>query len=430
MKPALLKPAAEAFVWIWLPEATEPAVCGRIDLVDGLYHFTYGRTYLARKDAIPVWLPELPLEDRIIVPEAPTVIAGSLRDAAPDQWGRRVVLNRQFNRRGEDTDTGELDELSYMLLSGSDRIGALDFQASPRDYVPRLPQDSTLEQLLNAADAVERGNPLSPDLDEALRHGTSIGGARPKAQLVDGDRKLIAKFSSSKDTHNVVRGEYLAMRLARIVGLNVADVEIARVENKEVLLVQRFDRVRHGDGWLRKAMVSALTIQGLDELGARYTSYAALAEILRHRSADPAGDTKELWSRMLYNILIGNTDDHARNHACFWDGNAIRLTPAYDIDPRPRLGREANQAMAVNGRDRRALISSALDGAGAFGLRRDDAIAITRRQIEMIHAKFRTEAAAAGLDAAEQDKLAGRAFLNPYIFEGAPPEIAELDAPL
>lgn len=430
MKPALLKPAAEAFVWIWLPEATEPVVCGRIDLVDGLYHFTYGRTYLARKDAIPVWLPELPLEDRIIVPEAPTVIAGSLRDAAPDHWGRRVVLNRQFNRRGEDTDTGELDELSYMLLSGSDRIGALDFQASPRDYVPRLPQDATLEQLLNAADAVERGNPLSPDLDEALRHGTSIGGARPKAQLVDGDRKLIAKFSSSQDTHNVVRGEYLAMRLARIVGLNVADVEIARVENKEVLLVQRFDRVRHGDGWLRKAMVSALTIQGLDELGARYTSYAAFAEILRHRSADPAGDTKELWSRMLCNILIGNTDDHARNHACFWDGNAIRLTPAYDIDPRPRLGREANQAMAVNGRDRRALISSALDGAGAFGLRRDEAIAITRRQIEMIHAKFRTEAAAAGLDAAEQNKLAGRAFLNPYIFEGAPPEIAELDAPL
>lgn len=430
MKPALLKPAAEAFVWIWLPKATEPVVCGRIDLVDGLYHFTYGRSYLARKDAIPVWLPELPLEDRILVPEAPAVIAGSLRDAAPDQWGRRVVLNRQFNRRGNDTDTGELDELSYMLLSGSDRIGALDFQASHRTYVPRLHPDATLEQLLNAADAVERGIPLSPDLDEALRHGTSIGGARPKAQLVDGDRKLIAKFSSSKDTHNVVRGEYLAMRLARIVGLDVANVEIARAENKDVLLVERFDRVRHGDGWRRKAMVSALTIQGLDELGARYTSYLALAEVLRHRSADPSGDTKELWSRMLFNILVGNTDDHARNHACFWDGNAIRLTPAYDIDPRPRLGREANQAMAVNGYDRRALISSALDGAGAFGLRRDEATAIARRQIEMIHARFRTEATAAGLDAAEQDKLASRSVLNPYIFEGAPSEIAELDAPL
>lgn len=145
MMPALLTPAAEAFVWIWLPKATEPVVCGRIDLVDGLYHFTYGRSYLARQDAMPIWLPELPLADRIIVPEAPALIAGALRDASPDLWGRRVLLNRQFNQRDGETDTGALDELSYMLLSGSDRIGALDFQASPRTYVPRLQPDATLE---------------------------------------------------------------------------------------------------------------------------------------------------------------------------------------------------------------------------------------------------------------------------------------------
>lgn len=429
LKSTLLSPAGQAFVWIWLPDTTAPVVCGRVDLVDGLYHFTYGRSYLARKDAISVWLPELPLEDRVIVPEAPARIAGSLRDAAPDQWGRRVVLNRQFNMRGRDVDTGDLDELNYMLISGSDRIGALDFQTSPTKYVPRLQENATLQDLLNAAESVEQGTPLSAELDEALRHGTSIGGARPKAQLMDGDRKLIAKFASSKDTHNVVRGEYLAMRLARMVGLRVATVEIARVEKKDVLLVERFDRVRGDDGWLRKAMVSALTIQGLDELGARYASYAAFAEILRHRSVEPEGDMKELWSRMLFNILVGNTDDHARNHACFWDGDQIRLTPAYDIDPRPRLGREANQAMSLSGNDRRALITSAVDAAGQFGLRREEAIAIARWQIEIIHANFRNEAMAAGLSAAEQEQLAGRAFLNPYIFEGAPSEIAGLEVP-
>lgn len=296
--------------------------------------------------------------------------------------------------------------------------------------MPRDNPEATLEDLVNAADTVERGIPLSPELDEALRHCAAIGGARPKALLVDGDRKLIAKLSTLHDTHNVVRGEYLAMRLARIVGLDVATVEIARVKRKDVLLVERFDRVRRGNGWLRKAMVSTLTMRGLDELGVRYTSYPTFAEVLRHRAADPAGDMKELWSRMLYNILVGNTDDHARNHAAFWDGHQIRLTPAYDIDPRPRLGREANQAMAACANDRRALIATALDGAGAFGLGRDEAIAIARRQLEMIHRNFRTEAAAAGLDAAEQDKLAGPAFLNPYIFEGAPPELATLDAPL
>ncbi len=426
----LLKPALSAFTWIWLPGAVEPVVCGRIDLVDGINRFTYGRSYLARPNPIPVWLPELPLVDSVIVPEAPHVIAGALRDAAPDQWGRRVVLNRQFQRRGRDVDTGELDELNYLLLSGSDRIGALDFQTSATDYVPRMQKDSRLQDLLNAADAVEQGVPLSTDLEEALRHGTSIGGARPKAQVIDGHRKLIAKFSASRDTHNVVQGEFLAMRLAKLASLNVAQVELTRAEGKDILLVERFDRVWNGDGFLRKAMVSSLTLQGLDENAARYASYPAVAEALRHRAADPKGDQRELWSRMLFNILVGNTDDHARNHACFWDGAEVRLTPAYDIDPRPRLGREANQAMAVHGDDRRALIATALAGAGHFGLRTDDAVAIATGQIEAIHANFRRVATEAGISIDLQNLLAGRAFLNSYVFEGAPAELAALDTPL
>lgn len=431
MKPSdLLKPALSAFTWIWLPGAVEPVVCGRIDLVDGINRFTYGKSYLARPNAIPVWLPELPLLDSVIVPEAPHVIAGALRDAAPDQWGRRVVLNRQFQRRGRDVDTGELDELNYLQLSGSDRIGALDFQTSATDYVPRMQKASHLQDLLHAADAVEQGVPLSPDLEEALRHGTSIGGARPKAQVIDGHRKLIAKFSASRDTHNVVQGEFLAMRLAKLAGLNVAQVELTRAEGKDILLVERFDRVWNGNGFMRKAMVSSLTLQGLDENAARYASYPAVAEALRHRAADPKGDQRELWSRMLFNILVGNTDDHARNHACFWDGTAVHLTPAYDIDPRPRLGREANQAMAVNGDDRRALIATAIAGAGQFGLRTDDGVAIVKGQIQSIRANFRCMATEAGIPVDLQNLLAGRAFLNSYVFEGAPAELAVLDAPL
>lgn len=426
----LLKPASSAFVWIWLPDSPKPVVCGRIDLSDGINRFVYARSYLARQNAMPIWLPELPLENKVLVPEAPHVIAGALRDAAPDQWGRRVVLNRHFNRRGVGVDTGEMDELNYLLLSGSDRIGALDFQASATEYVPRLQATAKLSDLLNAASAVEEGTPLSPELEEALRHGTSIGGARPKAQLVDGGRKLIAKFSSSRDQHSVVKGEYLAMRLAKLAGLRVAEVELAHVEGKDVLLVERFDRVKVEAGFLRKAMVSSLTMQGLDENQARYASYPLMAQVLRHKSADPVGDQRELWSRMLFNILVGNTDDHARNHACFWDGQAIRLTPAYDIDPRPRLGREANQAMAVNRADRRALISSALAAAGEFGLRQDEAIAIAKSQIEMIHVNFRASATEAALSKGEADLLAGRAFLNPYIFEGAPAEIQALHVDL
>lgn len=429
MKPKPYQPASTAFVWIWLPEQAEPVVCGRIDLADGIYSFTYGRSYLARKDAIAIWIPELPLGNSIIVPEAPHVIAGALRDAAPDQWGRRVVLYRQFDSGGSDVDTGDLDELTYLLLSGSDRIGALDFQASPTEYVPRIQQDASLVNLLNAAASLEQGVPLSAELEAGLRHGTSIGGARPKALLVDGGRKLIAKFSSSRDTINVVRGEFVAMRLAKLAGLSVANVELAEVEGKDVLLVERFDRVEEKTAWLRKAIISSLTLQGLDENGARYASYPATAEILRHRARDPAGDMAELWSRMCFNILVGNTDDHARNHACFWDGETLSLTPAYDIDPRPRLGREANQAMAVNGEDRRSLLASALAAAGNFGLRQEKATSIIAGQIRTIHSYFRKVAAEAGLTRVEQDRLAGRAILNPYVFEGAPEEIAQLEAP-
>ncbi len=430
MNHEILKPAKSAFAWIWLPGAVEPVVCGRVDLVDGIYQFTYGQSYLARKNAISIWGPELPLENRVLIPRAPHIIAGALRDAAPDQWGRRVVLNRLFDRRGRDVDTGDLDELNYLLMSGSDRIGALDFQTSATEYKPRLQKDAALDDLLNAVDAIERGIPLSVELEEAVRHGTSIGGARPKAQLIDQDRKLIAKFSSSRDTHSVVKGEFIAMRLASIVGLDVAAVSLGEVDGKDILLIDRFDRVKSDNGWLRKLMVSSLTLQGLDENAARYASYPAIAEVLRHRSASPAADQRELWSRMCFNILVGNTDDHARNHACFWDGEALRLTPAYDIDPRPRLGREANQAMAINNNDRRSLISVALEASRAFGVKYEDALQIAERQINMIQANFRSVASDAGLTKLEQDRLAGSAFLNPYIFEGSPPSIAKLEGPL
>src|SRR3989338_11188472 len=101
MQPSdLLKPALSAFTWIWLPDAVEPVVCGRIDLVDGINRFTYGKSYLARPNAIPVWLPELPLVESVIVPEAPHVIAGALRDAAPPQWGGGGGVNPAIPRRG------------------------------------------------------------------------------------------------------------------------------------------------------------------------------------------------------------------------------------------------------------------------------------------------------------------------------------------
>ena len=142
--------------------------------------------------------------------------------------------------------------MTYLLESGSDRIGALDFQLSAGEYKPRSPTNATLDELLEAADHVEKGIPLTPELDQAIHHGSSIGGARPKALIEDRDKKYIAKFSSNSDVYSVVKGEFIAMRLAEIVGLNVAPVTLKKAAHKDVLLIERFDRVVSSQGCARK----------------------------------------------------------------------------------------------------------------------------------------------------------------------------------
>ena len=408
----------EAYVWIWLPGATAPVVAGRIVRDGERLVFNYGQSYLDANDRIAIYVPELPLRRGAIVPEPGLSMAGCLRDAAPDAWGRRIILNRIFGSKGKDADTAALDELTYLLESGSDRIGALDFQHSPSEYVPRAVQFATIEELLNSAEKVEKGVPLAPDLDRALFHGTSLGGARPKAMIQDGDTKLIAKFSSSTDTYNVVKAEYVAMRLAAKAGLNVAPVSLEHAAGKDVLLIERFDRVKTKDGWTRKAMVSALTLFGLDEMMARYASYEDLAELIRHRFTSPKTTLHELYGRLVFNVLCGNTDDHARNHAGFWDGEHLTLTPAYDICPQNRTGNEASQAMLIVGDNRTFTLATCAEAAPNFQLSEIAAKRIIARQISAIRDGWDDICKEAELTEVERNLFGQRIFLNDFIFEG------------
>lgn len=417
-------PLAEAYVWIWLPDATEPVVAGRLHRDGERLIFNYGQSYLDRGNAIPIYLPELPLKRGAIPPGTGLSLAGCLRDAAPDAWGRRVILNRLLGVRGRDADIGALDELSYLLNSGSDRIGALDFQRSASDYIPRTDQTATLEELLQAAERVEKGAPLPPGLDQALFHGSSLGGARPKAPIDDENRKLIAKFSSSTDTYNVVKAEYVAMRLAARAGLQAAPVSLKHSAGKDVLLVERFDRNSTDNGWQRRSMVSALTLFGLDEMMARYASYEDLAEIIRHRFTAPKATLRELFGRLVFNILCGNTDDHARNHAAFWNGKELTLTPAYDICPQGRTGNEASQAMLITGDRRMSNLATCLEAAPHFQLNTIEAEEIIARQVEAIHDHWEEVCGEASLNETERRLLGGHIFLNRFIFENAPPRLS------
>jgi serine/threonine-protein kinase HipA len=420
------KKPTEAFVWVWLPGETVPVVAGRLSGAGDRLLFNYGRSYLARNNAIALYEPELPLQNGVLPLTPGLKMPNCIRDAAPDAWGRRVIINHKFGKSSKDIVTTELDEFTYLLESGSDRIGALDFQLSADRYEAREASAASLEELQSATALVEKGVPLTPDLEAALLHGSSIGGARPKAMVVSNNKKFVAKFSSQNDLYNVVKAEFVAMWLAEKAGIATASVRLERAAGKDVILIERFDRQRTGDGWCRRAMVSALTLLGLDEMMARYASYEDLATVIRHRFVSPKPALKELYARMVFNVLCGNTDDHARNHAAFWNGSELSLTPAYDICPQGRSGGEATQAMLIMGEQRSSQISLCLKAAPLFLLNGDEATQLVGNQIKTIK-KFWTEVCdAAALTEVDRNFMWRRQFLNAFAFVDAPDALAEL----
>jgi serine/threonine-protein kinase HipA len=360
---------------------------------------------------------------------------GDRAGAQPDGWGEQLPDRRTGCRlclglatggdgtdRGRAIAPGSLGLLTYLLESGSDRIGALDFQSSATDYVPRI-QHATLEELRTAAERLDAGDVLSPALAEALLRGTSIGGARPKALLHDdpSGRHLIAKFEVASDPYPVVKAEAVAMDLARRIGLNVAATELIESQGKSVLLVERFDRIAAPDGGMRRRMlVSALTLFGLDEMAGRYVTYYGLAEMIRQRFTRPEATLRELFGRIVFNICVSNTDDHARNHAAFYHfdphGVDLTLTPGYDICPQLRSGDTADQALAIDQDGRRASrLQLCVQAAPIYHLTSTEAQEIIDHQISTIEAEWSDAAEAARLTAVERERIWRRQVLNPAI---------------
>ncbi len=420
-----------AYVWVWLPEQTEPVLAGALEPRNrqsarsrsaqggGPFDFAYSPSYLDRPDAISLYTPELPLEGGWQEPGEERSMAGCLRDGSPDSWGQRVIESRLLGASGPATSDLELDDLTYLLESGSNRIGALDFQYSNTNYVPRQ-TSATLDELHRAAQALEDGT-LTAELAIALTEGTAVGGARPKVIVTAEDgREYIAKLSLSTDPYPIVKAEAASMDLARRVGIPVPHTEIVRSLGREVLLVERFDRPGNKS---RRMIVSALTVLGFsDFLGARWSSYPEFLDKLHQLAAPGTGSLgRALLDRIIFNILIGNTDDHARNHAVFWDGQQVELTPAYDLCPQLRMGREVNQAMDIgrapssSAQGTRASNRSTIVAAAAdYGVTPTEAGNMFERQVDIIQANWEEAVAVAELTRREADLLFGRQVLNAY----------------
>lgn len=282
--------------------------------------------------------PALTLTRGIFPAPQNRAVFGSIGDSAPDTWGRRLMQRaerRQAER--EERRPRTLTEADYLLgVSDATRLGALRFrwvgdevfQAPPRAGVPALIE---LGRLLQITERILRDEETDNDLQLIFAPGSSLGGARPKASVVDQHGHLsIAKFPKETDDYSIETWEEVALRLADRAGIPTPHHELVEVAGKAVLLSRRFDRVDGG----RVPFLSAMSMTGLAD-GER-GSYPELVDTLTAHGASAKADAQDLFRRMVLNVLISNVDDHLRNHGFLWRGRAgWSLSPVYDLNPTP-----------------------------------------------------------------------------------------------
>jgi len=334
---------------------------------------------------------------------------GAIGDSAPDRWGR--ALMRRMERRRAEREGGAprtLQEIDFLLLVDDEaRQGALRFaerEGGPflrEEGVKRIPPLVELPKLLSAAEHVMEEKDTEEDLLLLFAPGSSLGGARPKASVIEkGGHLAIAKFPRKDDEINTVLWEAVALTLAKKAGIAVPAARIEVISKKPVLLLRRFDR----DGARRIPFLSAMSMLGSKDNESR--SYLEFVDALRQHGASPKADMEALWRRLVFNILISNTDDHLRNHGFLYEGQAgWRLSPAYDLNPVPTDIKPRILATAINEDDNTASLALAMEVAGYFELDAGKAREIAA-QVGKATSKWRDEAARHGLKKSEIDRMA------------------------
>jgi serine/threonine-protein kinase HipA len=309
-----------------------------------------------------------------------SVFHGAIADTAPDAWGRRVIARDHAKRRKDDPSLAALTELDYLLaVDDFSRVGALRLRDPDGDWQRTVAagQRSTpplieLERVFQASRAVERGQETAADLRYLQGKGTSLGGMRPKCTVVDDDGWLaIGKFPSVGDTRSVTRGEVLALRLAQRAGIDAAPARIVELEGVPVAIIRRFDR-DGAEGRIPYLSAASLLQASREE----DRSYTEIADAIRATGHRPTADVRQLWRRMLFNLLVTNVDDHLQNHGFLHVEKGLwRLAPAFDINPFPDKERESKTWLSEQDGPITDL-AMLLNRSTYFSLSRDEALTV------------------------------------------------------
>lgn len=300
--------------------------------------FQYDKQWLLNENRFSLE-PQLMLAEGTFHADVGKTLFGAIGDSAPDRWGRVLMRRAHFHRTKNHNETPHhLNEIDYLLgVNDEARIGALRFSRkiegpylAQTDTMP-IPPLLALPKLLSASDHVGKHEDTSADLQLLLAPGSSLGGARPKASIKEKNGELaIAKFPRDEDEYSVVKWEAVALRLATLAGIHVPSFRIEQVGVRPVLIIERFDRKRQS----RIPFISAMSMIGAEDN--EQHSYLELVDALRQYGASAKEDIHALWTRVVFNILISNTDDHLRNHGfLYFSPRGWSLSPLYDVNPTP-----------------------------------------------------------------------------------------------
>lgn len=399
----------EIFVYIHLHNG--PVLVGRL----------WARSRSGRESATfeydPAWLahPErFALEPALTLDAGPLhtrdghSLFGAFGDSAPDRWGR-MLLRRAEGRKARDENrkARTLTEADYLLGVGDrTRSGALRFsmqEGGPflaEGDAGQIPPLVLLPKLLNAALRVTADKESDEDLRLLLAPGSSLGGARPKASIIDRDGQLsIAKFPQHDDQGHATLWEGLALQLAGDAKIRTPVFRNEKIGKRHILLLRRFDR----EGERRIPFLSAMSMLGAADNEPH--SYLEIADALRRYGARPEADCAELWRRIVFNVLISNTDDHLRNHGFLYEPGGWVLAPAYDLNPIPIEIKPRNLSLAIDEGDNAASLDLAFSVAEHFGLKGNEARSIAG-EVGVAVMRWRAVAARIGISAREIDNAA------------------------
>ncbi len=402
-----------------LGTAAEPVLMGALHChqfgAGEIFSFEYERSWL-RGAAAFAFDPDLALVSGPQYPAADRASFGIFLDSSPDRWGRVLMQRRENTRARRDGRRPRgLTEWDYLLgVHDETRLGALRFRAAAGgpfiDSDERLaaPPITSLRELQAASLNFEAhmNDEAHPDyehwLSQLFAPGSSLGGARPKASVRDETGALcLAKFPSQQDTRDVGAWELVAHHLAVRAGINVPPAKPLRLPDSPytTFLVRRFDRTSTGQ---RLAFVSAMTLTQRTD-GEAGASYVELVDLLQSRGANTAADCKQLFRRVVFNILIHNTDDHLRNHGFFIGPDGIRLSPAYDVNPSVE---RRDLSLAINEVETACDVSIAMDSCRDYGLSIADAGRVLNEARAAV-SEWRTVSTHFGIPASEQKLMAG-----------------------